>query len=288
MSSHRVFSQTVVLVAAIAAGWPSVFLADACAETTFFVQRHGSLGDTGHNDFLTEVGPYAIESFDSPEYVPDQTETASLTVGGFEFSMEADWDGPFTPIVGWSPAFNVPGEIEENALVAGYVLNISTAQPGGISGFGAWIFDDRRALDSAYLIEVVESDGAVSRVILENEIPLNSNGHEIEGFAGAVSDIGIVEFRIIAVDPITHQPHADFFEVDNLVVATTPPAVPEVEEDWSDTPADVTLPPRDKSRGKHACKRRDTGRQRWIKRHEDRKARSTEKKNEMKKSCRRR
>ena len=155
MSSHRVISQTVVLVATIAAGLPSASLSDARGETTFFVQRHGSPGDEGHDDFLADAGPHAIESFDSPEFVPDQTEVSSLNIGGFAFSLEADWDGPYTPIVFWSPAFNVPGEVDENALVAGYVLTISTTQAGGVGGIGDWIFDDRGVPDSAYLYTVI-------------------------------------------------------------------------------------------------------------------------------------
>lgn len=262
--------------------------ANSNGEVNFFLHRHGSSQDTGFDDFRANIGPYSEETFESPEFVSDETLVPHLTVGNFDLSFNAEWFGEFTPLIGWSPEFNIQGRIDGNTLLAGRLLTISVQNEEGAAAMGAWIFDDRRLYDSAYLIEVVEVDGSVSSTVLENEIPLNAEGHEVEGFAGAISDIGISEFRITAVDPVTHAPQEDFFEIDNLTVAEPPPLPPEEGSGWSDTPPtempDISPPASRPTRIERHRARRDQSRGNWQKRQHDREE-CRKQKQPVKKSC---
>lgn len=242
---------TICTMAAMTVSWFAAGPPDAAAEVTFHLHRHGTETDTGHPDFLAALIDGYVEDFEHPDMIPNETEVPMLTFGGNELHFAGEWDGPFMPYIGYSTAFNVQGRVYRNVLVSGYQLTITPGTNTHLRALGMWIFDDRRALDSAYLIEVVETDGTVWTAVLENQIPRNSNGHEIEGFAGAVSDVGIASMRIVAVNPSTLAPHSDFFEVDHLLADFTRPPVQEAPPEeappgfgppWG-PPEFVTLPP---------------------------------------------
>ncbi len=247
----RINSSTILTATLLAMIWVASGPPNAAAEVSFYLHRHGTATDTAHAEFFAAMNDPYEEDFEDPDMIPDETEVPMLTFGPHALHFQSEWDGPYVPMVGYSPAFNVPGRVFNNVLVAGYELTITPGDDADLRALGMWIFDDRRARDSAYLIEVVEVSGMVWTAVLENEIPRNSNGHEIEGFAGVLSDVGIASMRIVAVDPVTLMPHADFFEVDHVLADFRRP--PPVESEPASgqpisgppfgPPAFVNLPP---------------------------------------------
>ncbi len=196
----------------------------ASADVTFFLQREGSPDDNGRALFIEAIGDYAEQDFEDPALGADGARLSTIPVGDFQLEIYASLsDGtPYYPFLFSSSEFDVEGKLYHLALVCGSTSTL-TLQPDQLLGaFGAWIFDDGNRLDSAYLIEVTELDGNTQQAVLENEIPLNDYNFEIEGFFGVVSDVGIAELSITAIDPATGQIHLDVFEIDHLMVAGLP------------------------------------------------------------------
>jgi len=199
---------------------------NSSAETAFFMQREGSANDTGLADFLTASSPIYVQDFENPELRANGTQLSGVMVGELGLSWTCVGNGPFQPFLAASTAFNAPNKIHNYALVAFGVLTITPDPNTPVAALGAWIFDDGRAADSAYLVQVVELDGTIWESLLVNEIPLNSRGHEIEGFIGAVSSVGIASLTITPIDPVTGLFQLDTFELDYLMASPLPPPPP--------------------------------------------------------------
>jgi len=202
------------------------------AEVVFFVEGHGAPEASGHADFRQAVGDSAEQDFEDPALGEDFTVLPSLPIGDLELQLDCVlFDGtPFPPFLFSSIEFDVEGRVYSRALVVGTSMTIRPPAGQSLGAFGTWIFDDGGVLDSAYLAEVTETDGSVWEVILENDIPHNPYGHEIEGFIGVVSDVGIRQITITSIDPETGEAHPDGFEIDH-VMAVAMDLPPEEEED---------------------------------------------------------
>ncbi len=196
------------------------------AEVSFFVQREGSPDDTGLSLFLEASSPMHMQEFEDPELRLNGTQLSGVLVGELGLSWTCVGNEPFQPFLASSTAFNAPNKIYNYALVAYGVLTITPAPNTPVGALGAWIFDDGRAADSAYLVQVVELDGTLWEGVLVNEIPLNSRGHEIEGFIGAVSSVGIATLTITPIDLATGLFQLDTFELDHVMASPLPPPPP--------------------------------------------------------------
>lgn len=203
----------------------------APAGVTFFTQREGSPDDDGFARFIESAGAVAEQDFESPDIGPYYASSSAIPVGDFELTLSSFLlDGtPFAAGLFDSVEFDVEGEIYSIAFFSATTLRITPEPDQRILACGAWIFDDLRTFDAAYLIQVTELDGSIWQAVLENEIEFNEYGHEIEGFFGAVSDVGIVELTITAIDPESGDPIADYFEIDHLWADADPlpPDVPD-------------------------------------------------------------
>lgn len=201
--------------------------APALGEVVFYVDRHGSPDDSAHAAFCDAIGLPLEQDFEDPALGPDMTVLSSLPIGYLDLQLNCTLfdDTPLPPYLFSSPEFDVEGRFQGRALVVGTRLLVTVPQNQDVRAFGTWIFDDGRALDSAYLAQVTEIDGSVWAVLLENEIPLNVYGHEIEGFIGVFSDIGIRQVTITSVDPATGEAQPDGFEIDQVMAvgAVLPP-----------------------------------------------------------------
>ncbi|MBN2563023.1 MAG: hypothetical protein JXQ75_19030 [Phycisphaerae bacterium] len=169
------------------------------------------------------VDTCSVQDFENTEQIPEETPISTLGVGGFKVEVLcACGSTPFEPYTAASPEFNAEGKIYNLVLIAGTSMTLMPHPEQVVGALGTWIFDDGGALDSAYLVRVTELDGKIWQAVLENEIPLGAHNHEIEGFIGAVSDVGIAELTVTAIDPDTGEAHADSFEIDHLIVAGPP------------------------------------------------------------------
>lgn len=194
------------------------------ADVTFFIQREGSPDDNGLAMFVQAVGTFQEQDFEGSEFAPDGVEVRDLRLGRTKFKLTRPLERPLLPFIFSSGEFDAPGRFFGRGLVCGFSLRI-TAHGGKLPrGLGMWIFDDTRAFDSAYLIEVTEKNGATWQAVLENQIELSIRGHEIEGFIGAVSDQGIRAMTITPIDPLTGMAQPDVFEIDHFLVAGVPPS----------------------------------------------------------------
>lgn len=220
----------ICIVALTGAAWLGSGPPASVAGVDFHLQRHGTDTDTGYADFIAALVNRYDADFEPVESYPDDMPVPSLAMGDFQLNLEGDLDGPYDPVSFFSSAFNAESRVHHVALFAGYSLTITPAEGDQLNALGMWIFDDQRSLDSAYLIEVTETDGTVSTAVLVNEIERSSGGHEIEGFAGAVSDVGIAAMRVVAIDPVTQMPQADYMEVDHIIADMQEPPPPEPEE----------------------------------------------------------
>lgn len=208
--------------------WFTLFLAcgTAFAEVTFFIQREGSPEDDGVALFVAAGGDVSVQDFEDPALGGDGAQLPGISVGDLALSWDCNCNGPFVPLLGVSSAFSAPNKIYRVALVSCGTLTISPSQETPVAALGLWIFDDGRAADSAYLVQVLELDGSYWQATLVNVIPLNSRGHEIEGFIGAVSSVGIASFTIVPVNPEAGLFQMDTFEIDHLMAAALPPPPP--------------------------------------------------------------
>jgi len=194
----------------------------ASANVSFFIERFGST-DNGEARFLAAVGTVRTEGFEDPTRFPAGAQVPSLPVGSISLALDSvSSGGPFIPVVFFSEEFAFPGRFFSKALVSGTHLVLSSGVGEVPRAIGLWIFDDNNGLDSAYSITVEECDGTIATTELENHIPLNPFGHELEGFVGAVSAVGILSLTITAIDPVTRLPNGDLFEIDELRVAAFP------------------------------------------------------------------
>ena len=203
--------------------WPAVVLlvlaprAWAGAEVTVFVERFGS-DDVGATLFLERVGVVVVEDFDDRDRFDLGTRVPVLELGAVKLSLESDWNGPYVPEIYRSTEYEFEDRFFDQGLIGGVTLRLIADRGQVPRALGMWVFDDNHALDSAYLIEVLECDGTAWAWVLENEIGMNEYGHELEGFVGVVSDVGIARMTITAIDPVTGEPNGDLFEIDNVVV----------------------------------------------------------------------
>ncbi len=202
------------------------------ADVTFHVQRHLWPDDNGQASFRQSAGQVVELDFDDPALGPTGTRFSSLAVGDFrlELTATAANGAPLVPYSFSSPWFDVEGRFFNTALVGGRSMTITADPDQLVLALGTWIFDNGGTIDSAYLVEVTELDGQSWHVVLDNGIATFI--YEIEGFVGAVSDVGIADMTITAIDRETGLPHADTFEIDYLKVAGDPfpPEPPEPTE----------------------------------------------------------
>lgn len=225
MDSQRSFPIAVIVAAVLlVAGTIPSF-----AEVTFYLQREGSPGDTGLALFQAAAPGYVVQDFEDPALGGDGTYVTSIPVGPYQFALETILlnGTPYVPSVGYSIEFDHPDQMYLLALAT--TTNLTLTPSGGERGlmaFGTWIFDDGKAMDSAYLMTVTESNGRVWQAVLVNDAPLDIYRHELEGFIGAVSNVGIVAVRIDAVSPTTGLAQSDSFELDHMVAAEFPPPPP--------------------------------------------------------------
>ena len=224
-------ARTIALTFAAIATVPFFMPSPAIAEVTFYLQREGSPEDTGLADFIADLGTFEEQDFEDPALgeLGDEVPQLFFEDGMLEVETMGLWAERKPAKLGASTEFDAEGRFYGRALVAGINLT-ATAQDGrAITGLGMWIFDDTSAYDAVYLIQVTETDGVASETILENEIGMNPHGHEIEGFFGAISDIGIVSVSITPVDPETHESLPDLFQTDHWMIAGMPVVEPEPE-----------------------------------------------------------
>jgi hypothetical protein len=224
----------------------------AQGEVTFYIQRERSLDDHGEELFvqhvLEQVGSYAEQDFEDPALGSESTALPTLPVGDFVLQLSTiSFGQPSTPWLFTIGDINAEGRINSVVLVSGSSLTITPSPDQLVLAIGAWIFDDYREVDSVFLAQVTELNGDTWQVILENEIDA-TNAHEIEGFVGAVSDIGFAEMKITAVDPQTGEPHDDVFEIDYLKVAGDPfpPQEPCSDPDDQDCPNGKSKKPKNR------------------------------------------
>lgn len=213
-----IYTQTLRLAVAVTA-----WLAPAAsANVSFFIERFGST-DNGEARFLAAAGTVQAEGFEDPIRFPEGAAVPILPFGGISLALDGvSTGGPFVPVVFFSEEFAFPGRFFGKALVSGTHLVLSAGGGEVPRAIGLWIFDDDNGLDSAYSITVEECDGSIATANLENQIPLNPFGHELEGFVGAVSAVGIASLTITAIDPVTRLPNGDLFEIDELRLAAFP------------------------------------------------------------------
>lgn len=204
------------------------------ADVTFFIQREGSPDDNGLALFIQAVGTFQEQDFEGPEFAPDGVEVRDLRFGRTKIKLTRPMERPLLPFTFSSEEFDAPERFFGRGLVCGTTLRITAHGRKFPLGLGMWIFDDMRAFDSAYLIEVTEKNGARWQAVLENQIELSARGHEIEGFIGAVSDQGIRAMTITPIDPLTGMIQPDVFEIDHLLVAVVPHSHDEDDEDDND------------------------------------------------------
>ncbi len=236
-------SRTPLTIVTVVSAFVLLVAVPTLGEVVFFVEGHGSSEDSGHADFHEAAGLPAEQDFEDPLLGQDFTVQESLPVGELDLQLDCSlFDGtPFPPFLFSSPEFDVEGRVHGRALVVGTSLTVTTPADQELRGFGTWIFDDGGVLDSAYFVQVTETDGSVWEVILENENPLNVYRHEIEGFIGVLSDVGISQITITSIDPVTGEAHPDGFEIDHVLAVG------------------VVLPPDDEDDGDR-CHRRRHGR----------------------------
>lgn len=204
--------------------------APCLAGVTFFVQREGCPEDNGHALFVQSLPGYEGVDFEDPDLGPLGASVSQLVLTHSTLLLAGVWGDAYVPCILYSPEFIMAGKMYNRTLLPGFALSITPEGDQPIGAFGLWLFDDGRAYDAAYLFTVVEADGAVSGAVLENTIPRDAKGHELEGFIAAVSDIGIVSVSIAAIDPQTGVSIPDVFETDHWIVAPfiapPPPADP--------------------------------------------------------------
>jgi hypothetical protein len=230
----RIALTVIVIIGSVASA--------AQGEVTFYIQRERSPDDHGLELFVQhvveQVGSYAEQDFEDPALGPMYSAVPTLPVGDFVLQLSTiSFGEPSVPWLFTSGSFNAEGRINSVALVSGSSLIITPSPDQLVLAIGTWIFDDYRQVDSVFLAQVTELNGDTWQVILENEIDA-TNAHEIEGFVGAVSDVGFAQMTITAVDPQTGEPHDDVFEIDHLKVAGDPfpPEEPCSDPDDEDCP----------------------------------------------------
>ncbi len=218
------------LMLAVTIVWTlTTFAAFASGEVTFYIQREGSIEDTGHADLIDLLAAYDEVDFEDEGLAPLHGEVPELWFDDLGLLVEGDWAGPYVPTIVTSSEFNEEGKVWQRALLAGFGLTIRPAEGTRLHAFGLWIFDDGKSVDSAYLMQAEDEDGAIWEAVLENEIPQNPHNHEIEGFIGVYSDAGLVSVTVTPLDPITGEIVVDVFEADHWIVLldVLPPEEPE-------------------------------------------------------------
>jgi hypothetical protein len=205
------------------------------AAVTFYTQREGSPEDNGHAAFLLALPQHHEEDFEAPEIAMPDGSVPQLIYDDLDLQLTGDWSGAFVPCLAYSPEFVMEGKMFDLALLPGFSLTVTPAEDQAIGGFGLWLFDDGRAYDAAYRMTVVETDGTVSESVLENAIPRDAKGHELEGFIAVVSDLGIASITVAAIDPQTGEPIPDVFEADHIIVARYIPPPPPPPPDLPST-----------------------------------------------------
>ena len=208
-----------VLLTALALSDPAAVY----GEIEFFLQREGS-EDVGFDQFVETARDIQEQDFEGPEFAPDGVSVPVLGFVDLEFELFGELAGPFTPRTFSSTEFDAEGRFFGRALFAGIGLTASVSSYELPHAVGMWLFDDKSTFDAVYLIGVTETDGSMSWVILENEIARNSKGHEIEGFVGVTSNIGIVEMTITPLDDVTGDVVPNFLEIDHWLVVSFPDA----------------------------------------------------------------
>lgn len=219
MRSVRKSRLLLALIAMLPLAWRT---SPSNADVTFFIQREGSPGDNGLALFVQAAGTIREQDFEGPEFAPG-VEVGDLSFNHTRFRLTRPQEAPLLPYIFSSEEFDAPGRFFGQGLVCGAGLRITTRRGRSPRGLGMWVFDDMRAFDSAYLIEVTENNGATWQAVLENQIAQSSRGHEIEGFVGAVSNRGIRSMTITSIDPASGTAQPDIFEIDHLLVAGVPP-----------------------------------------------------------------
>lgn len=226
--------QGVVLLAGLPGGL-------AQGAVTFYVQRAGS-ADTGAAQFASQVGDADHLDFDGAGDQRDRTPVTSLPLANGRLYIEGHWTDSFTPYTFSSTEFSSPGQVFGRAIFVGHRCVIRPSPDTALWAIGFWVFDDGRAADSVYRVEVVETDGARAEVVLGNDQPLNEYGYEIEGFVGVVSAGGIAEVSVTSLDVDSGVDVGDGFELDTLTVLATSLGMPPPPQVLPPPPP-VELPP---------------------------------------------
>lgn len=220
-----------------------LFAATAHARVWFYVEPEGSANNAAAG-FREAAGPLAEFDFEDPAFGPSGSEVPVLPLAGADLLLDAYDAGPYVPTVWNSREFDDPGRFENRALYVGSTVTIRFTGLHKLRSFGAWIFDDRRAYDAAYLVTVTERNGQTFAVRLENDRPLNAWGHEIEGFVGVISTAGLAEITITAIDPESGAAIPDEIELDHVMAGVWPVLPADAAGAWRSDDDEDSAPPR--------------------------------------------
>lgn len=205
---------------------PAALRADVASSDSpirVFLEPFGS-DSTGELDFLDAVtldermGDGQVVLFDDLEKWPQNEVVASLVADSVEMAMLGDTNRGAPFIFHPADFYHWEGQVFGGTLVMGPVARLvplPSSEPLGAVGF--WIFDDGNLRDSVYQVDVLDACGHSATAIVENDVGRVA-GYEVEGFVGVVSDCGIVQVTVTALNMDTREAWDDPFEIDTLTV----------------------------------------------------------------------
>jgi len=206
---------------------------------TIYLESFGG-ESTGNDDFLAAIaaherlGTHETLLFDDLDVWPANEQVPAVTADSVQVAVltQTAKGGPFI----FHPAtfFQWEDQVFGGALVAGSGARVAPLRAGAAAGaIGFWIFDDGNLRDSIYYITVTDVCGNVVDAVVENDTPRVS-GYEVEGFFGVISQYGIAEVVITALNSATGEPWADPFELDYLTLAHLHHPMSCTSNDWHD------------------------------------------------------
>ena len=148
---------------------------------------------------------------------------------GVSVSVLEGFGNPFGPSILAGQTFNNDPE----TIWGGVLLNGGTSLYGNpdyrspqlvfdfsepVKGFGTWIFDDMQCCNFQFVMYVEEEGGAISEsTSIDNG--MGQGGYEVDGFIGAISDVGITQAVVEIQNLDGNWALGSFFELDHVQIA---------------------------------------------------------------------